>query len=85
MLIQVKEGIRIFPNPVVDEMIIEYGGNISLINFEICNSLGQIVFSNSMINRTTVKTDFFPPGVYFIKFSKEGEKVEVKKIIKSGH
>lgn len=85
MLIQVKEGIRIFPNPVVDEMIIEYGGNISLINFEICNSLGQIVFSNSMINRTTVKTDFFPPGVYFIKFSREGEKVEVKKIIKSGH
>lgn len=82
--ITVNEGIRIFPNPVINEIMIEYGGNTSPVNFEVYNALGQIVYRGSIINRTKVSTQFLSSGVYFIKFH-NGEKSEIKRIIKTAY
>ncbi len=73
--------INIYPNPVSNELIIEISGNKEQINFEIYNSIGQVVYSGNLLEKTTVKTDSFAAGVYIIKLA-NGKTFEFKKIIK---
>ena len=86
--VETKEVLFIYPNPVSDELIIEINGSTEKNNFEILNSLGQIIFNGNFIEKTTVKTRNFPPGVYYVKLEnmiagQTGEKIfEFKKIIK---
>ena len=73
--------IKVYPNPVSNELIIEIEGNKERVNFEIFNSIGQIVFRGSMLEKTIVQTSSFSPGVYLIKL-KNGKTFEFKKIVK---
>ena len=75
------EAISIYPNPVSNELNIELKGNIEQVNFEIFNSIGQVVFKGSLVEKTTVQTSNFAPGVYIIKLE-NGKTFEFKKIIK---
>jgi hypothetical protein len=74
-------GIKAYPNPVSDELIIEAIGNNGTINFEIYNSVGQIIFKGSLINKTIVQTGSFATGVYLIKLN-VGRTFEFKKLVK---
>jgi hypothetical protein len=68
--VEVKESnreIKVYPNPVSDELTIEMPGNINITNFEIFNSLGQVVYKGIITEKTIVQTDNFPPGFYLIK------------------
>ena len=73
--------IKIYPNPVSHELIIEIEGNTDQLNFEILNAIGQVVFTGICVERITVQTSGFAPGVYVIKL-KNGKTFEFKKIIK---
>jgi hypothetical protein len=73
--------IKVYPNPVSNELIIEIDGNTEKLNFEILNTIGQVVFKGNLVEKTTVQTSNFAPGVYLIKL-KNGKTFEFKKIIK---
>ena len=75
------EGIFIYPNPVINELIIENRGNIEKRTFEILNSSGQIVYTGNFSEKVIVNTSDFLPGLYMIKM-KNGVSVGIKKIIK---
>ncbi len=74
--------IRIYPNPVANELIIENEGNNLNLNFEISNMTGQVLYKGRLVEKTTVNTSNLAPGAYFIKLE-NGNHVEFKKIIKN--
>ena len=78
---ELKNNIAIYPNPVSNELIIEIEGNNEKVNFEILNSIGQVVFKGNLIEKTVVQTNRFAPGVYLIKL-RNGKNFEIKKIVK---
>jgi len=77
-----NKNYKIYPNPVSNELIIEIKGNKETINFEILNSIGQVVFKGNVLEKTVVNTNNLAPGVYLIKL-KSGKTFEFKKIIKN--
>ena len=79
---ELSKTINIYPNPVSNELIIEMKGNNKKTDFEILNSIGQVVFSGNLFQKTTVNTSKFTSGVYLIKI-KNGKSFEFKKLIKN--
>ncbi|MEI8204758.1 MAG: T9SS type A sorting domain-containing protein, partial [Bacteroidota bacterium] len=75
------KAINVYPNPVTNELIIEIKGNTQTIQFEISNSIGQLIYKSKMIEKTVIQTSAFPSGIYFIKLE-NGKIIEFKKIIK---
>jgi len=75
------EGVFIYPNPVINELIIENRGSIEKMAFEILNSSGQVIFTGYLFEKEIVNTSDFLPGLYMIKL-KNGVSFEIKKIIK---
>jgi len=73
--------IKVYPNPVSNELIIEITGNNEKLNFEILNAIGQKVFKGNLFDKTVVQTTNFATGVYLIKFE-NGKTNEFKKIVK---
>lgn len=73
--------INIYPNPVSNELIIEFEGNTNNTGFEILNSIGQVVFKGNLLEKTVVQTTSFAPGVYLIKLE-NGNTFRFKKIVK---
>jgi len=74
-------GISIYPNPVPNELSIEIIDNKEKIDLVIFNSIGQVVFKGDFIEKTTVQTSNFAPGVYLIKLE-NGKIFEFRKVIK---
>lgn len=72
--------LKVYPNPVSNELTIEILGN-NKTQFEIINSVGQVVTSGQLQGKTVIQTDHFTPGIYLIKL-KSGETIEFRKIIK---
>jgi len=73
--------IRIFPNPVSDELFIEFNGNDEKITLEIVNPLGQVVYSDYLVTNMTITTTDFAAGTYLIKLT--GETIfETRQMIK---
>lgn len=81
-LLDNKKKINVYPNPVSDILTIEYAGNNKEIGFYILNSIGQIVFSGRLADKTIVQTSTFSPGIYLIKLD-TGKTIEFNKIIKN--
>lgn len=73
--------ISVYPNPVFDKINIEGEGNNTTFNFEIINTIGQVIYKGDFVKKTTVQTNGFVPGVYLIKLE-NGKTFEFKKIIK---
>ena len=76
-----NNGITIYPNPVKNELIIEFKENHNKLNFEILNSIGQVVFNGTLLEKTIIQTTTFTSGVYLIKLD-NGKTFEFKKIVK---
>ena len=73
-----NKNISIYPNPVKNELNIEFEGET---NFSIINLMGQVIYSENLVNNTIVQTANLPSGVYLIKF-KTGKTFEYRKFIK---
>jgi hypothetical protein len=76
------KSLIVYPNPVSDELTIEFGCNTHKTGFEILNSAGQTVFTGTMTDKTVVHTSGFARGVYLIKFE-NGKSFVFRKIIKN--
>jgi len=73
-----NSSIKLYPNPVLNELRIEYDGETS---FEIVNLMGQVVLNGNLNKNTIVQTSTLSSGVYLIKV-RSGNSFEYKKIIK---
>jgi hypothetical protein len=73
--------IKVFPNPVSNEFVIESFGNNERTDFEIMNSVGTIVYKDFLYDRAIVGTESFAPGLYIIRLE-NGKTIEFKKLIK---
>ncbi len=73
--------IKIYPNPVNNELSIEIVNGTELVGYEILNYTGQLVYKGNLVNKTTVQTAGFAAGVYLIKLE-NGKTFEFKKIFK---
>jgi len=76
-----NNNLKVYPNPVTNELIIEIEVNTETINFEIYNAIGQAVYKGSLLTKTIVNTNSFATGVYLIKLA-NGKTLEFKKIMK---
>ncbi len=65
------KAVRIYPNPVKHELTIEVENGKTISDFEITNSLGQIVHAGQLMQHTIVNTAEFSEGVYLIKLVNE--------------
>lgn len=72
---------KIYPNPVLDELFIELQRKDELVNYEIYNVKGQVVFKGTFVEKTTVPTSNLAPGMYMLKLE-NGKSYGFKKIIK---
>ena len=72
---------KIYPNPVSDNLVIENTANTSSADFEIINSLGEVVFKGNASKRTIISTIEFPAGIYVIKL-KIGNNQVFEKFVK---
>jgi hypothetical protein len=73
--------IKIFPNPMKEELMIEVMGNMKTLNYEILNSLGESLVAGSFVHQALVNTNSFPSGLYMVKVSM-GQEVIMKKVVK---
>ncbi|MEP7263802.1 MAG: LamG-like jellyroll fold domain-containing protein [Bacteroidota bacterium] len=73
--------INIYPNPVMNQLIIENKKTKEQLEFEILTLTGQIIYTGSFIEKTILQTADWASGIYFLKM-KSGKSVEVKIIIK---
>lgn len=76
-----NDGIRIYPNPVSDDLTIEFNGNMNEIRYEVINAYGKLITSGVFRESTIVHTSSFSDGLYVIKFN-TGKTCEFRKVIK---
>jgi stress response protein SCP2 len=77
----INNSIKVYPNPVTDELVIELFDITEKTSYEIINSTGEIVLYGNLNAKTTITTSNLPDGLYLIKISM-GDTVEFYKIIK---
>jgi len=73
--------IKVYPNPVSNELKIETEEVNEPLNIEIVNGFGQVIYRGNFVGKATIQTDQFASGVYFVRIE-NGKKVVFKKIIK---
>jgi C1A family cysteine protease/photosystem II stability/assembly factor-like uncharacterized protein len=64
--------VKVYPNPVSDEIFIEIENNCELINFEILNSYGQVIYRSSLIEKAVLPAGNLPSGIYLLKLENRG-------------
>jgi hypothetical protein len=79
---ELSKSVKVYPNPFTNELIIEFAGNTQNPDFEVINSLGQVVSSGVLFGKTSISTASFSPGIYLVKF-KSGDTFEFRKVIKN--
>ncbi|HEY9342505.1 MAG TPA: lipocalin-like domain-containing protein [Hanamia sp.] len=71
--------INLFPNPVVDNLFLKPGFQMSHSPFKIIDTNGRVIHvfkSNSISNKMDVS--FLPPGMYFLRINSAEEPVVLK-------
>ncbi len=80
-----KQYIKIYPNPVYDNIIIEFEKLIGndTYSIEIINSLGQIQYQSKITRqKSLINLCNFNSGIYFIKFFNKEILINTYKVIK---
>ncbi|HJV78745.1 MAG TPA: T9SS type A sorting domain-containing protein, partial [Paludibacter sp.] len=73
--------IKVYPNPISNELKIEAEGANEPLNIEIINGIGQVVYRGNFVGKATIQTDHFTTGVYFVRIE-NGKTIVFKKVIK---
>ncbi|MEI8202005.1 MAG: T9SS type A sorting domain-containing protein [Bacteroidota bacterium] len=76
-----SNALKIYPNPVTNELTIEMNGNTKTLDFEILNSLGEVVLKDRLLNKVVIPVSNLSRGIYLIKLE-NGETFEFRKVIK---
>ena len=80
--LDLSQKIMVYPNPFIDNLVIESKGNFEKIRYVIVNTFGQIIYSGNLLGKEIIPTTSFTSGIYFIKFDM-GKTMEFNKIIKN--
>lgn len=75
--------VQIVPNPASEKISISFANNLNIdFSIEINDNLGKTIFLNSYqgVNQTTINTDSFAKGLYFLTIYNQ-EKRETHKLI----
>lgn len=78
---EMNSSIKVYPNPVGNELVIESAKN-ERTNFEIINSIGQVIYKGILFDKISVQIGSFNSGIYVIKLGNEKTAYEFKKILK---
>nr|MDQ3015157.1 GEVED domain-containing protein [Bacteroidota bacterium] len=73
--------LKVYPNPVSDELIIEISGDRESYTYEIINELGQIIAKSQFVEKKIISFSSIMPGIYLIKIS-DGINFDSWKIVK---
>jgi len=76
-----NKSVKTYPNPFTNELVIEMEGNTNRMNYEISNSIGQVVFVGHMQERKVLDTNYLSRGVYVLKLQ-YNKTVEYRKMVK---
>jgi hypothetical protein len=76
-----NNSINVYPNPVSSLLNIEISGATNITNFEILNSIGQVVSAGAFSGKTVIQTSDLSKGIYLIKLN-TGRHIEFKEFIK---
>jgi hypothetical protein len=71
--------LKIYPNPVTEELTITYGGSHKNTRYDIINAVGQVVLSGNFSGRKVIDARFLVPGTYWVKLD-NGQSVEFLKL-----
>jgi hypothetical protein len=77
----ISKEVKIYPNPVTNELNMEIPGNTEPLNFELISLTGAVVYKGIINEKTRVQTSSFAPGTYLIKFASDHTS-GFKKVIK---
>jgi len=73
--------IKLYPNPVTNELVIEIEGNREEIKYEIINTAGQIVISGVLIEKEIIQTTNLSKGMYIVKLN-NNDILKFEKVLK---
>lgn len=76
-----EKSIKVYPNPVADQLTIEMEGNGQPVTYEILNASGQVISTGTMTSKKVIATGDFAAGVYVIRLDND-KTVQFEKIIK---
>ena len=75
--------VKLYPNPVIDNLILSLPNMSDQWRFSIYNMLGIEIYSSNVTNSiTTIDMSKYPAGVYIIKISLPDQGIITKKFIK---
>lgn len=80
VLVEQGAEITLFPNPAKDQVVINRGGNATIM---ISNTLGQALSLEQVVseNSTQVSVSGLPAGSYFVTILENGERISKKLIV----
>jgi hypothetical protein len=79
---ELKQKIQVFPNPAQNTITISYPGNqLEESTIEILTSLGQIVYTKSIVSNETIDISNLSNGLYFIHLKGNSLNVSSQKLI----
>ena len=76
-----KLNVKMYPNPVANELHIELEGIKINKEFEVINSIGQTIDKGILNDQVIINTKSYSPGIYYVKYENE-DGYEFKKFIK---
>ncbi len=77
-----SSSIKIFPNPAQNTITVNYAGNqIENLTVEIVNTLGETVYTKSIISNETIDISDLSNGLYFVRLKGSNLNVGSQKLI----
>ena len=76
----VLHNLQVYPTPVSKELTISIDGNNELLDFEIINSIGQVVYKGNLKEKRTIQTLGLTKGIYMLKILADKDSI-LRKIV----
>lgn len=70
--------VRVFPNPVSNELTIDLGGYFTPVMLTVNDLTGRMVISEQVVGRTTINVDHLAVGMYVLLFESPDGRGELK-------
>lgn len=81
--LELDSSINIYPNPVENEINIETNNDSKILNIQIYNSYGEIIYNKKACSSVeNINVSFLESGVYTIQFRLKDKSTVIKKLIK---
>ena len=80
---QFQDPVKVFPNPVLNQLRIGFDQVYSEIDLQVLDGLGRKIYHRKFLNATTLSIPFnYPTGQYYIKYTVQGQ-VGIQKVQRS--